>query len=218
MELWLEPDLSPMPIQKSLLAVFPVVNPSRYLDVLMNRPGEEFDMLRLKVCNQIVRHNQLPSYAAILNFGKRLFKNKALSKDRQEVLVEVLALIAKRIGLSHVVDYFADLPTHVMLNVEKLVKDAMSRPALASSNILGENPKLPQPVDKCQYCHQQDPSFVDTDLYDLHCYRDCIFLHKCQYCENVVEIPHLSVHYVKECKESRNFRKCGQCGTVLHRL
>lgn len=218
MELYLVEDLSPLPIQKTLLTLFPAMDPSRYLDVLMNRPGDQFDMLRLTLCNQIVRHNQLPSYAAILNFAKKLFKHKGLSRDRQELAVEVLTAIARRIGLSHVMDYFADLPTHVMLNVEKLVKEGLGKPPLASTNVLGENPQLPQPVDKCQYCHQQDPSFLDADLYDLHCFKDCVFLHKCDFCENVVEIPHLPVHYVKECKESRNFKKCGQCGTVLHRL
>lgn len=50
----------------------------------------------------------------------------------------------------------------------------------------------------------------------MHCFRDCVYLCKCRYCEAVIEIPQLHQHYLKECSESRNFKKCAECGLSLH--
>lgn len=62
-------------LEESLLSVYPLTKPGRYLDLLLNFPGDrEMDKLKLTLLEHILNHNPLASTTGPLNYLKQLFK------------------------------------------------------------------------------------------------------------------------------------------------
>jgi hypothetical protein len=106
--------------------LFEAARPDRYIDILVNRQGESLTQLKLSIIMHILNHHDLKNHISIINYIKKLFKDRELPKDVKSISIDILAIIASKLNdISEVMEHFNDLPTHVMLNLEKLIKERL---------------------------------------------------------------------------------------------
>lgn len=67
----------------------------------------------------------------------------------------------------------------------------------------------------CIFCGEVNESFTDEGL-DIHYWKSCPVLQRCQYCRQVVEISGLTDHLLQECESHTEFKQCPRCAEVLH--
>eukprot|EP00042_Codosiga_hollandica_P057318 m.845941 g.845941 ORF g.845941 m.845941 type:complete len:1144 (+) comp59554_c0_seq31:109-3540(+) len=67
----------------------------------------------------------------------------------------------------------------------------------------------------CFFCHEVQPT-ADPDAFDIHYWKACRMLKLCQYCRQVVEVPALHDHWLKECSAKRSMKVCPRCKEVKH--
>ncbi|NXN21401.1 CE104 protein, partial [Nycticryphes semicollaris] len=66
----------------------------------------------------------------------------------------------------------------------------------------------------CIFCGERDESFTEEGL-DLHYWRHCPMLTRCEHCKQVVEISSLTEHLLTDCDKKDNFGKCQRCSEAL---
>ncbi|XP_070615112.1 centrosomal protein of 104 kDa isoform X2 [Erythrolamprus reginae] len=66
----------------------------------------------------------------------------------------------------------------------------------------------------CIFCGERDESFTEEGL-DLHYWKNCPMLTRCDFCKQVVEIASLTEHLLTECEKKDNFAKCSRCCEAL---
>ncbi|XP_066493843.1 centrosomal protein of 104 kDa [Tiliqua scincoides] len=66
----------------------------------------------------------------------------------------------------------------------------------------------------CIFCGERDESFTEEGL-DLHYWKRCPMLARCDHCKQVVEIASLTEHLLTECDKKDNFGKCPRCCEAL---
>uniref|UniRef100_A0A670ZIQ0 Centrosomal protein of 104 kDa n=1 Tax=Pseudonaja textilis TaxID=8673 RepID=A0A670ZIQ0_PSETE len=66
----------------------------------------------------------------------------------------------------------------------------------------------------CIFCGERDESFTEEGL-DLHYWKHCPMLTRCDFCKQVVEIASLTEHLLTECEKKDNFAKCSRCCEAL---
>uniref|UniRef100_A0A8D0GX11 Centrosomal protein of 104 kDa n=1 Tax=Sphenodon punctatus TaxID=8508 RepID=A0A8D0GX11_SPHPU len=66
----------------------------------------------------------------------------------------------------------------------------------------------------CIFCGERDESFTEEGL-DLHYWKHCPMLTRCEHCKQVVEIASLTEHLLTECDKRDNFGKCLRCCEAL---
>ncbi|XP_033012471.1 centrosomal protein of 104 kDa [Lacerta agilis] len=66
----------------------------------------------------------------------------------------------------------------------------------------------------CIFCGERDESFTEEGL-DLHYWKRCPMLTRCEFCKQVVEIASLTEHLLTECDKKDNFDKCPRCCEAL---
>ncbi|NWJ02931.1 CE104 protein, partial [Crypturellus undulatus] len=66
----------------------------------------------------------------------------------------------------------------------------------------------------CIFCGERDESFTEEGL-DLHYWKHCPMLTRCEHCKQVVEIASLTEHLLTECDKKDNFGKCQRCSEAL---
>ncbi|XP_034280121.1 centrosomal protein of 104 kDa [Pantherophis guttatus] len=66
----------------------------------------------------------------------------------------------------------------------------------------------------CIFCGERDDSFTEEGL-DLHYWKHCPMLTRCDFCKQVVEIASLTEHLLTECEKKDNFAKCSRCCEAL---
>ncbi|XP_057274194.1 centrosomal protein of 104 kDa isoform X1 [Pezoporus wallicus] len=66
----------------------------------------------------------------------------------------------------------------------------------------------------CIFCGERDESFTEEGL-DLHYWKHCRMLTRCEHCKQVVEIASLTEHLLTDCDKKDNFGKCQRCGEAL---
>ncbi|KAK2897889.1 centrosomal protein of 104 kDa isoform X2 [Channa argus] len=66
----------------------------------------------------------------------------------------------------------------------------------------------------CIFCGKKDESFTEDGL-DLHYWKHCPMLHRCDECRQVVEIASLTEHLVGECESRSKFSKCPHCSEAV---
>jgi len=70
-------------------------------------------------------------------------------------------------------------------------------------------------MDKmCIFCGEHDENFTESGL-DMHYWKECPMLKRCEYCNQVVEIPLYGQHLLNECERKSEFGKCPRCGEVM---
>ncbi|KAM8796420.1 centrosomal protein of 104 kDa [Eudromia elegans] len=66
----------------------------------------------------------------------------------------------------------------------------------------------------CIFCGERDESFTEEGL-DLHYWKHCPMLTRCEHCKQVVEIASLTEHLLTECDKKDNFGKCQRCSEAF---
>ncbi|KAH1175822.1 centrosomal protein of 104 kDa isoform X1 [Mauremys mutica] len=66
----------------------------------------------------------------------------------------------------------------------------------------------------CIFCGERDESFTEEGL-DLHYWKHCPMLTRCEHCKQVVEIASLTEHLLTECDKKDGFGKCQRCSEAI---
>ncbi|XP_023132028.2 centrosomal protein of 104 kDa isoform X1 [Amphiprion ocellaris] len=66
----------------------------------------------------------------------------------------------------------------------------------------------------CIFCGKKDESFTEDGL-DLHYWKHCPMLRRCDECRQVVEIASLTEHLLGECENRSNFSQCPHCSEAV---
>ncbi|NXL91899.1 CE104 protein, partial [Alectura lathami] len=66
----------------------------------------------------------------------------------------------------------------------------------------------------CIFCGERDESFTEEGL-DLHYWKHCPMLTRCEHCKQVVEIASLTEHLLTECDKKDSFGKCQRCREAI---
>ncbi|XP_019396765.1 PREDICTED: centrosomal protein of 104 kDa isoform X3 [Crocodylus porosus] len=66
----------------------------------------------------------------------------------------------------------------------------------------------------CIFCGERNESFTEEGL-DLHYWKRCPMLTRCEHCKQVVEIASLTEHLLTECDKKEGFGKCQRCSEAL---
>ncbi|XP_058408713.1 centrosomal protein of 104 kDa isoform X1 [Diceros bicornis minor] len=66
----------------------------------------------------------------------------------------------------------------------------------------------------CIFCGERSESFTEEGL-DLHYWKQCLMLTRCDYCRQVVEISSLTEHLLTECDKKDGFGKCYRCSEAV---
>ncbi|XP_040443217.1 centrosomal protein of 104 kDa isoform X1 [Falco naumanni] len=69
-------------------------------------------------------------------------------------------------------------------------------------------------ANMCVFCGERDKSFTEERL-DLHYWKHCPMLTRCEHCKQVVEIAGLTEHLLTDCDKKDSFRKCPRCTEAL---
>ncbi|XP_039259269.2 centrosomal protein of 104 kDa-like [Styela clava] len=67
----------------------------------------------------------------------------------------------------------------------------------------------------CIFCGEHDESFNDEGL-DLHYWKNCPMLKRCEHCKQVVEISTYTDHLISECDKKGSFGKCNRCSEAIN--
>uniref|UniRef100_H2Z822 Centrosomal protein of 104 kDa n=1 Tax=Ciona savignyi TaxID=51511 RepID=H2Z822_CIOSA len=80
--------------------------------------------------------------------------------------------------------------------------------------------KNPPPVvqgktlDMCIFCGEKDDSFTEEGL-DLHYWKNCPMLKRCEHCKQVVEVAGYCGHLLTECDKKDEFGECPRCKEAI---
>ncbi|NXJ92107.1 CE104 protein, partial [Corythaixoides concolor] len=66
----------------------------------------------------------------------------------------------------------------------------------------------------CIFCGERDESFTAEGL-DLHYWKYCPVLTRCEHCKQIVEIASLTEHLLTDCDKKDSFGKCQRCSEAL---
>ncbi|NWI55999.1 CE104 protein, partial [Calyptomena viridis] len=66
----------------------------------------------------------------------------------------------------------------------------------------------------CIFCGERDESFTEEGL-DLHYWKHCPMLTRCEHCKQMVEIASLTEHLLSDCDKRDTFGKCQRCSEAL---
>ncbi|NXY13778.1 CE104 protein, partial [Atrichornis clamosus] len=66
----------------------------------------------------------------------------------------------------------------------------------------------------CIFCGERNESFTEEGL-DLHYWKHCPMLTRCEHCRQMLEISSLTEHLLNDCDKRDNFGKCQRCREAL---
>nr|XP_020731793.1 centrosomal protein of 104 kDa isoform X4 [Odocoileus virginianus texanus] len=66
----------------------------------------------------------------------------------------------------------------------------------------------------CIFCGERNESFTEEGL-DLHYWKHCLMLTRCEHCRQVVEISSLTEHLLTECDRKDSFGRCYRCSEAI---
>ncbi|XP_053136874.1 centrosomal protein of 104 kDa isoform X3 [Hemicordylus capensis] len=88
-------------------------------------------------------------------------------------------------------------------------------PQPAATETLDDHSSVANYLDNlCIFCGERDEAFTEEGL-DLHYWKRCPMLTRCDHCKQVVEIASLTEHLLTECDRKDNFGKCPRCCEAL---
>ncbi|XP_018083432.1 centrosomal protein of 104 kDa isoform X3 [Xenopus laevis] len=105
------------------------------------------------------------------------------------------------------------------VHVNKSKTDDRSRKVALSPNVdTSDGPSaVANYLDNlCIFCGESDESFTDEGL-DLHYWKNCPMLKRCEHCKQVVEIASLTDHLLTECDQKDSFGKCQRCSEAIQK-
>ncbi|NXS83738.1 CE104 protein, partial [Erpornis zantholeuca] len=68
----------------------------------------------------------------------------------------------------------------------------------------------------CIFCGERNKSFTEEGL-DLHYWKHCPMLTRCEHCKQVLEIAGLTEHLLRDCDKRDSFGKCPRCREAVPR-
>ncbi|NXS36344.1 CE104 protein, partial [Pomatostomus ruficeps] len=68
----------------------------------------------------------------------------------------------------------------------------------------------------CIFCGERNESFTEEGL-DLHYWRHCPMLTRCEHCKQMLEISSLTEHLLTDCDKRDSFEKCPRCREAVPR-
>uniref|UniRef100_A0A8C3YME0 Centrosomal protein of 104 kDa n=1 Tax=Catagonus wagneri TaxID=51154 RepID=A0A8C3YME0_9CETA len=66
----------------------------------------------------------------------------------------------------------------------------------------------------CIFCGERSASFTEEGL-DLHYWKHCLMLTRCDHCRQVVEVASLTEHLLTECDRKDGFGRCDRCSEAV---
>ncbi|XP_054439880.1 centrosomal protein of 104 kDa isoform X1 [Pteronotus mesoamericanus] len=66
----------------------------------------------------------------------------------------------------------------------------------------------------CIFCGERSEAFTEEGL-DLHYWKRCLMLTRCEHCRQVVEVSSLTEHLLTECDRKDGFGKCFRCSEAV---
>ncbi|XP_068270886.1 centrosomal protein of 104 kDa isoform X3 [Nyctibius grandis] len=88
-------------------------------------------------------------------------------------------------------------------------------PQPAAAEIPDDHSSVANYLDNlCIFCGERDESFTEEGL-DLHYWKHCPMLTRCEHCRQVVEIASLTEHLLTDCDKKDSFGKCQRCSEAL---
>ncbi|NXT93305.1 CE104 protein, partial [Anhinga rufa] len=88
-------------------------------------------------------------------------------------------------------------------------------PQPAAAEIPDDHSSVANYLDNlCIFCGERDESFTEEGL-DLHYWKHCPMLTRCEHCKQVVEIASLTEHLLTDCDKKDSFGKCQRCSEAL---
>ncbi|NWY62131.1 CE104 protein, partial [Chionis minor] len=88
-------------------------------------------------------------------------------------------------------------------------------PQTAAAQIPDDHCSVANYLDNlCIFCGKRDESFTEEGL-DLHYWKHCPMLTRCEHCKQVVEIASLTEHLLTDCDKKDSFGKCQRCSEAL---
>ncbi|KGL97001.1 Centrosomal protein of 104 kDa [Charadrius vociferus] len=88
-------------------------------------------------------------------------------------------------------------------------------PQTAAAEIPDDHSSVANYLDNlCIFCGERDESFTEEGL-DIHYWKHCPMLTRCEHCKQVVEIASLTEHLLTDCDKKDSFGKCQRCSEAL---
>ncbi|XP_061592671.1 centrosomal protein of 104 kDa isoform X2 [Cololabis saira] len=113
--------------------------------------------------------------------------------------------------------------THILKKEHHKVEKVSQKASKASvtkgpQTTTAENVNIQQPMkyldNLCIFCGKKDESFTEDGL-DLHYWKQCPMLQRCDECKQVVEIASLTDHLLGECENRSKFSRCSRCSEAV---
>ncbi|KAM9344179.1 centrosomal protein of 104 kDa isoform 2-T2 [Pholidichthys leucotaenia] len=87
-------------------------------------------------------------------------------------------------------------------------------PQSKTSNVVDVQQSINSLDNLCIFCGKKDESFTEDGL-DLHYWKHCPMLRRCDECRQVVEIASLTEHLLGECENRSRFSQCPRCSEAV---
>ncbi|NXW77309.1 CE104 protein, partial [Hirundo rustica] len=90
-------------------------------------------------------------------------------------------------------------------------------PQAAAAEIQEELSSVANYLDNlCIFCGERSESFTEEGL-DLHYWKHCPMLTRCEHCKQMLEIASLTEHLLSDCDQRDSFGKCPRCREAVPR-
>ncbi|XP_063292640.1 centrosomal protein of 104 kDa [Pelobates fuscus] len=101
------------------------------------------------------------------------------------------------------------------INMQKAKLDERGKKAALTLNTEITDDQSSNYMDNlCIFCGERDDAFTEEGL-DLHYWKHCPMLKRCEHCKQVVEIASLTDHLLTECDQKDSFGKCQRCSEAI---
>ncbi|NWV31672.1 CE104 protein, partial [Grantiella picta] len=100
---------------------------------------------------------------------------------------------------------------------EEVIYQVYENPQAAAAKIQEELSSVANYLDNlCIFCGERNESFTEEGL-DLHYWKHCPMLTRCDHCKQMLEIASLTEHLLTDCDKRDSFGKCPRCREAVPR-
>nr|XP_030736401.1 centrosomal protein of 104 kDa isoform X4 [Globicephala melas] len=187
----------------------------RTIPVLLTRTGDSSARLRV-IASNFIQEMALFKEVKSLQLIPSYLVQPLKANSSAHLAMSQMALLARLLR---------DLGTEGMgFTVDSVMREKESEAAKAENqDTQGRKaapPNAPEIPDNhyldnlCIFCGERSDSFTEEGL-DLHYWKHCLMLTRCDYCKQVVEISSLTEHLLTECDKKDSFGECYRCSEAI---
>ncbi|XP_059997611.1 centrosomal protein of 104 kDa isoform X4 [Lagenorhynchus albirostris] len=187
----------------------------RTIPVLLTRTGDSSARLRV-IASNFIQEMALFKEVKSLQLIPSYLVQPLKANSSAHLAMSQMALLARLLR---------DLGTEGMgFTVDSVMQEKESEAAKAENqDTQGRKaapPNAPEIPDNhyldnlCIFCGERSDSFTEEGL-DLHYWKHCLMLTRCDYCKQVVEISSLTEHLLTECDKKDSFGECYRCSEAI---